>query len=486
MDEHLDSFYYKLAGIVMLAGILCIVIIAALLNTYTLKISLNGLKHVNTAIGEPYQDPGAVAVDEATILPFLSQNVEVKTDGRVDTSTTGDYTITYTAQNGDRTISAKRIVTVKDLNFPQIQLTYSDDSYTPYDHPYTEEGFQCTDEKDGDLSTAVQSIEKNGYVYYSVIDSSNNVTRAVRKIIYDDREGPVITLAGGNEINVINGSDWTDEYTAIDDCDGDVTANVQVDGTVDTNTSGDYVLTYTVSDSHGNTSTVTRTVHVIDQPINNNTGIEGPKVIYLTFDDGPGAYTDQLLDILAKYNVKASFFTTSAYPGYAYCIGKEAAAGHTVCVHSATHNYALVYSSDEAYWADFNAQNDVIEAQTGSRSTFFRFPGGSSNTVSANYSAGIVTRLANEAAANGYTYFDWNVSSGDAGATTDTNQVYQNVITQVERNSANGYPSVVLQHDVKDYSVAAVESIILWGLENGYSFQPLTSSSYTAHHNIAN
>lgn len=86
----------------------------------------------------------------------------------------------------------------------------------------------------------------------------------------------------------------------------------------------------------------------------------------------------------------------------------------------------------------------------------------------------------------GYTYFDWNVSSGDAGETTDTNTVYTNVISQVEANSKYGKPSVVLQHDVKEFSVNAVEKIIEWGLENGYSFKPLTSSSYTAHHSIGN
>ncbi|MBE6109968.1 MAG: polysaccharide deacetylase, partial [Erysipelotrichaceae bacterium] len=190
--------------------------------------------------------------------------------------------------------------------------------------------------------------------------------------------------------------------------------------------------------------------------------------------------------ILDQYNVKATFFTTSAYPAYAYCMGKAAAAGHTVCVHSQTHNYAQIYSSEEAYWADFNAQNEVIAAQTGSYSTMFRFPGGSSNTVSRSYNTGIMSRLAAQASQYGYTYFDWNVSSGDAGETTSTSVVYQNVISGIQWCSNNGVPAVVLQHDVKSYSVAAVADIIEWGLENGYTFAALTPGSYAPHHGINN
>ncbi len=213
---------------------------------------------------------------------------------------------------------------------------------------------------------------------------------------------------------------------------------------------------------------------------------EDEKTIYLTFDDGPGAYTDQLLDVLKRYNVKATFFTTSGYPGYAYCIHREYEEGHAVAVHTASHNYATIYRSEDAYWADFNRQNEVIFQQTGQYATMFRFPGGSSNTVSRNYNRGIMSRLAQQAADKGYVYYDWNVSSGDAGGTTNADQVYRNVINGIAGNSRRGVSSVVLQHDIKNYSVNAVESIIRWGLDNGYNFQPLSRESNKAHHSIAN
>ena len=331
------------------------------------------------------------------------------------------------------------------------------------------------------------SEESDGEVIYTVSDSSGNSVKMVRTINYDDREPPVIELSGGSEVTFYVGEQFYHEWFATDDCDGDLSEQVKVEQNVDTSTPGTYTVTYTIADSHGNEATATRTVTVKEKPKNNpSPSGETSKTIYLTFDDGPGAYTDQLLAILDQYNVKATFFTTSAYPAYAYCMGKAAAAGHTVCVHSQTHNYAQIYSSEDAYWADFNAQNAVIAAQTGSYSTMFRFPGGSSNTVSRSYNTGIMSRLAAQAGQYGYTYFDWNVSSGDAGGTTDTDQVFENVKAGVEQCSAYGVPSVVLQHDIKDFSVNAVEKIIQWGLENGYHFSALTAGSHITHHGVNN
>lgn len=486
MKNGIKYHSHKIIGILVLTSILLLAFLAVFINEWKLELNLNGCEFVNTQLNEDYKDPGATANVHGSILFFIKKDVDVKVDNNIDTSKIGENIITYSATYGNKTISKERIVHVKNFSIPSIELTYDKDNYTPYNHEYEEEGYTCIDKIDGDITDKVKSVQKNGNVYYSVVNSSGIIARAKRKIIYDDRKGPEITLNGGEDINVIKSSNWNDEYSAIDDVDGDITDKVKVEGSVDLETIGDYTLTYSVSDSHDNKTTVTRIVHVTKKLKNNSTGAEGPYVIYLTFDDGPGQYTDQLLDILDKYNVKATFFTTSAYPSYAYCIAKEAKAGHTVAVHTATHNYATIYSSAANYWADFNKQNDVIKDQTGSSTTLFRFPGGSSNTISRNYCSGVVSAIAADADAYGYTYFDWNVSSGDAGGTTDTNTVYNNVITQVAANTRAGYPSVVLQHDIKGFSVDAVESIIQWGLQNGYSFQPLTSSSFTAHHSIAN
>jgi hypothetical protein len=82
----------------------------------------------------------------------------------------------------------------------------------------------------------------------------------------------------------------------------------------------------------------------------------------------------------------------------------------------------------------------------------------------------------------GFTYFDWNVDSKDAGGAKTADEVYQNVINGCRNKKA----SVVLQHDIHGYSVDAVERIIQWGLANGYTFAALTPDSPTAHHPINN
>jgi len=209
--------------------------------------------------------------------------------------------------------------------------------------------------------------------------------------------------------------------------------------------------------------------------------INDNKVIYLTFDDGPGPYTQRLLDILSSNGVKATFFVTAAYPEYSYLIGQEYNAGHTVGVHTYTHNYRKIYSSEAAYWNDFEKMQDVITAQTGSRTNIFRFPGGSSNKVSA-FNEGVMTRLTTQATEKGYIYYDWNVLSGDAGDTTDSDEIYDNLVKGVKSHNE----SVILCHDIKDYTVDAVERFIPWALANGYTFLPLSENSRTVHHTVQN
>jgi hypothetical protein len=111
-----------------------------------------------------------------------------------------------------------------------------------------------------------------------------------------------------------------------------------------------------------------------------------------------------------------------------------------------------------------------------------RFPGGSSNTISANYNKGIMTRLTKKLPELGYQYFDWNVDSNDAGGAKDADEVFKNVTEGVAKRQN----SVVLQHDTKSFSIDAVERIIAWGLCNGYTFAPLNHDSPTSHHGVWN
>ena len=207
------------------------------------------------------------------------------------------------------------------------------------------------------------------------------------------------------------------------------------------------------------------------------------KQIALTFDTAWGNEDiPQILKILKQENVKATFFVTDGNSDYRYLLAKEAAAGHTVAIHSETHDYKYIYSSCDAYFEDLNRMSDIITEQTGKRPKLLRFPGGSSNTISKQYCFRIMSVLTKAVSDQGYKYFDWNVSSGDAGGTTSTSEVYNNVISGIQSHDI----SVVLQHDIKLFSVNAVEDIIVWGLANGYTFLPLTESSPAIHHGVNN
>jgi peptidoglycan/xylan/chitin deacetylase (PgdA/CDA1 family) len=155
-----------------------------------------------------------------------------------------------------------------------------------------------------------------------------------------------------------------------------------------------------------------------------------------------------------------------------------------VAIHSYTHEYKDIYTSEEDFFKDFYAQQDLIYKYTGQRPTMLRFPGGSSNEGSKKYCEGIMTQLTQSVTDQGLQYSDWNVLSGDAGETQDTDEIVQNVIDGLKRHK-DGY-SIVLQHDIHGYSVAAVERIIVWGLDHGYTFLPLTNTSPTAHQELMN
>lgn len=407
-------------------------------------------------------------------------NVTIK--GSVDSSKLGTYHIHYKAKKGIFSVQKSREVKIVDTKAPIIELNKIDGYYPKTGETYQEEGFTATDNYDGDITSKIKRTEDKNVITYTVSDSSGNKTSVQRTIEYNDGIAPTITLNGDSDITIKAGTRFEDPgCTAKDSHGNDISDNVSVSDNISTYRAGTYTITYSVTDKFGNETSIDRTV-TVEAVKQTATTSSGNKVVYLTFDDGPGAHTQQLLDILDKYNVKVTFFVTNVNSGYENMIAKEAAAGHTVAIHSASHDYKKIYSSVDAYFADLNEMSDIIYAQTGQRPKLIRFPGGSSNTVSLKYCSGIMTTLTKAVTDQGYKYFDWNVSSGDAGGTTSTEEVYQNVVNGMKSHNV----SVVLQHDIKGFSVNAVERIIQWGLANGYTFLPLTTSTEDVHHGVNN
>lgn len=471
--------------VIALMALIYLVIVAAaavIIDDRHIEITVFGDEDMLAEAGESFVDPGAEAFFTGNLFGRAKKPVDLRIENKVDTAKLGDYTVKYSAEAFGKSAESYRRVHVRDTMPPVITLENQEGYLASWLVGYTEEGFTAEDSFDGDLTDKVARTEVDGVVYYSVADSSGNEAKVERVIEYGISE-PMIRLTGGETIDVGADFSFTDPgYAATDESGNDLTSYVKVTGEVIPNKLGSYVLNYTIMNERGETATATRTVNVVAQSAP-ETIMPEQKTIYLTFDDGPSEYTDRLLDTLARYDAKATFFVTNLDPEHVDCIGRAYREGHAIGVHTLTHNYYTIYSSDQAFYDDFLAMEEIIYQQTGSYTKLFRFPGGSSNTVSRNYNYGIMTRLAKSMTEMGYVYFDWNVDSGDAlGGAKSSYEVANNVAAGCLEHTA----SVVLQHDTKGFSVQAVENILRWGRNNGYVFRALDESCYTAHHGLAN
>ncbi|MDE6531651.1 MAG: polysaccharide deacetylase [Lachnospiraceae bacterium] len=201
--------------------------------------------------------------------------------------------------------------------------------------------------------------------------------------------------------------------------------------------------------------------------------------VCLTFDDGPSANTDAILDILAQYGVKATFFVNGK-PGYEAQYQRIVDEGHTLAMHSYSHKYQELYSDIDAFEEDFFEIQSFLMDVTGIQCKYYRFPGGSSNTVCNVNMKDCIDFLGEQ----DIVYFDWNVSSGDATRNyVSTSQIVNNVMMPVENNSWNTY--VVLMHDAvgKETTVEALPIIIerLQAMDN-LIIVPITDSVHTVQH----
>lgn len=203
------------------------------------------------------------------------------------------------------------------------------------------------------------------------------------------------------------------------------------------------------------------------------------KTVYLTFDDGPSSNTDQILDILKQYDVKATFFvvgkTDEASVRAYQRIVEE---GHTLAMHSYSHKYEEIYESKEAFAKDLNSLQEYLYEVTGVWPRIYRFPGGSSNTVSKVDMQELIQYLTDI----GITYFDWNVASGDAvSRTLPVDTIVSNCLTGIEKQKE----SVILMHDAsnKSTTVEALPQIIEAIKEQGDTeILPITDETVPVQH----
>ncbi|RKM55539.1 polysaccharide deacetylase [Butyrivibrio sp. X503] len=177
--------------------------------------------------------------------------------------------------------------------------------------------------------------------------------------------------------------------------------------------------------------------------------IEGTRYVYLTFDDGPSIYTDEILDILKEKNVKATFFVCGK-PKYEDCYKRIVNEGHTLGMHSYSHKYSDIYASTDAFREDLKNLRVYLYNTTDTWSKYYRFPGGSSNNVSKADMNELVGILDNE----DITFFDWNISAGDDKAGITKDDICANIVNNIPKFKH----CVVLMHDAADKK-ATVEAL---------------------------
>ncbi|MDF2611431.1 MAG: hypothetical protein K0R92_2905 [Lachnospiraceae bacterium] len=169
--------------------------------------------------------------------------------------------------------------------------------------------------------------------------------------------------------------------------------------------------------------------------------IKEKKLAYLTFDDGPSNITDNILETLEEENVKATFFVigcTIKEEEEEY-LRKMVEKGHTIGIHTYSHDYKKIYSSVEAYLEDFNKAFQLIYDITGVQPKIFRFPWGSAN----GYNKHIKEELVAEMERRGFTFYDWTVSAEDSIGRPTEYRILHNIMKDLDRQKN----PIILLHD---------------------------------------
>lgn len=206
---------------------------------------------------------------------------------------------------------------------------------------------------------------------------------------------------------------------------------------------------------------------------------EGGRKVYLTFDDGPSSNTGRILDILADYGVKATFFVVGKEEEeYQPLYNRIVEEGHTLAMHSYSHKYSEIYQSLDSFSADMRRLQEFLYDTTGVWCRYYRFPGGSSNTVSHVDMHELIAYLDEQ----DMSYFDWNISSGDAAsAYISAEDIIRNCTAKLSEYDE----AVILMHDAadKDSTVEALPGLIekIQAMEDT-ELVPITDDTERIHH----
>jgi len=205
---------------------------------------------------------------------------------------------------------------------------------------------------------------------------------------------------------------------------------------------------------------------------------DGTNRVYLTFDDGPTAYTERILDTLGRYGVQATFFTlgksVEKYPAAAVRITED---GHLLASHGTTHEYESIYANTEALLADVRRWQNIVTsagALPEGAKLHFRFPGGS---VGSYFGEAQRQAMIDGLHSMGYRIFDWNILSNDGvlymrpeGMSTRT--YWKQTFTETWKNCTSG-TKIILLHDSTAETADLLPWLIHYVVSEGYTFGTL-------------
>ena len=341
---------------------------------------------------------------------------------------------------------------------------------------------ECREEL-SEKNTETQTIEEDKEKL-SEDDIKDNIEYQIS--MYADAKNNLLQSREDFEFVTVEESDTEESSILIDpseDALTDGTADANTDGTVDAQTSGQENIDQASTEDSQETEDGTENTQDMNSVENGTTEEEqqvplNGKKVYLTFDDGPSGYTEEILDILEEKGVKATFFVVGKeeeyYPEYQRIVED----GHSIGIHSYSHVYDTVYKNLDYFKNDVESMHDLIYNVTGYDAWLYRFPGGSSNKVSGVNIQDCMKYLDE----NGYVYFDWNAQNGDAVSYyISPDQLNYNVMGFVRSNPGD---TVVLMHDLGSHhnTVEALPYLIDTLKAEGYEILPITRDTTPVRH----
>lgn len=417
------------------------------------RLTLNGPASMTVNYGEEYIDPGAAAMADGNELAVRST--------KPDTRKIGKQKIVYSCTYNSTVYAVERELSVIDSEPPVITVGYANDEPPTWMTAATEYIVEAADNVDGDLTSKITARTENGKTIYTVTDSSGNTCEKTVNALKKD-EAPVITVDA--EIEVCYEDEPISIYTgyrAVDGSGNDLTQYVEIDdGDYDGGSEGTYEILYTLTNRQGETVSAKKTVIVLRHR-NPEYVLDERKTIFLTFDGGPSATLYPILDTLDKYGVPATFFVSATNNSIQY-ISDIAASGHSIGVYTYSNNLSSIYRSFEAFDEDFGKIQEVVSRATGDFTNLMRFPSGSGTVY--GQTADLQRYYENE----GFQVIGWTGDPGEgyAATTAGAATLADAAIAAIRE----GYKNIIRLHDNSEATVGALEDIILWGLNNDYTF----------------